>query len=147
MLDMLAKLCIAWPKRWNGYVLPGYWIKRTLPDPTPPNNMMPVELLFGRKPRISLNTLVSQVDATETSGGLDNFEESIRQNLREVRLALEKRHQSKANVRLKANNKIARESAGTVAQTGDLILVKESSSNIERNGSGSKLEHKRWTAP
>ena len=30
---------------------------------------------------------------------------------------------------------------------GDLVLVKESSSNIERNGSGGKLEHERWTGP
>ena len=73
--------------------------------------------------------------------------ESRRQNFREVRLASEKRHQSKINARLKANYKITRESAGTVAQTGDLVLVKESSSNVERNGSGGKLEHERGTGP
>ena len=68
-----------------------------------------------RKSRISLNTLVPQIDATDRFGGLDNFVESRRQNFREVRLALEKRHQSEANARLKANNKILRVSAGTVA--------------------------------
>ncbi|CAN0462378.1 unnamed protein product, partial [Ascophyllum nodosum] len=66
---------------------------------------------------------------------------------REVRLALEKRHQNKVNARLKANEKISRESAGTGGASGDLVLVKESSSNIERNGSGGKLEHERWTGP
>ena len=147
MLDMLAELCIAWPKRWDEYVAPACWIKRTLPDPTLPNNMTPFELLFGRKPRISLDTLVPQIDATDVSGGLDSFVESRRQNFREVRLALEKRHQNKVNARLKANEKISRESAGTGAQVGDLVLVKESSSNIERNGSGGKLEHERWTGP
>ena len=145
MLDMLAELCIAWPKRWDEYVAPACWIKRTLPDPTIPNNMTPFELLFGRKPRISLDTLVPQIDATDISGGLDSFVESRRQNFREARLALEKRHQNKVNARLKANEKISRESAGTGAQVGDLVLVKESSSNIERNGSGGKLEHERWT--
>ena len=109
--------------------------------------MTPFELLFGRKPRIPLDTFVPQIDATDRSGGLDNFVESRRQNFREVRLTLEKRHQSKVNARLKANNKITRESAGTVSQTGDLVLVKESSSNVERNGSGGKLEHERWTGP
>ena len=49
--------------------------------------------------------------------------------------------------RLKANEKITRKSAGTGAQAGDLVLVKESSSNIERNGSGGKLEHERWASP
>ena len=73
--------------------------------------------------------------------------ESRRQNFREVRLALEKRHQNKVNARLKANENISRESAGTGAQVGDLVLVKESSSNIERNGTGGKLEHERWTGP
>ena len=73
--------------------------------------------------------------------------ESRRQNLRKVRLVLVKRHQSKANALPKANNRIIRESEGTVAQTGGLVLVKESSSNVERNGSGGKLEHERGTSP
>ena len=113
MLDMLAELYITWPKRWDEYVVPACWIKRTLPDPTLPNNMTPFEVLFGRKPRISLDTLVPQIDATDRSGRLDSFVESRRQNFREVWLALEKRHQSKVNARLKANEKITRESAGT----------------------------------
>ena len=107
--------------------------------------MTPFELLFGRKPRISLDTLVPQIYTTDKSGGLDNFGESRRRNFGEVRLALEKRHQSKVNARLKANNKISRGSAGAVAQTGDLVLVKESSSYVERNRSGGKFEHERWT--
>ena len=73
--------------------------------------------------------------------------ESRRQHFREVRLVLEKRHQSKINAPLKANDKIIRESAGTVAQTGDLVLVRESRSNVGRNGSGGKLEHERGTGP
>ena len=59
----------------------------------------------AQKPRIFLDTLVPQIDASERSGGLDNFVESRRQNFRKVRRALEKRHQSKANARRKANNK------------------------------------------
>ena len=147
MLDMLAELCTAWPKRWDEYVAPACWIKRTLPDPILPNNMTPFELLFGRKRHISLDTLVPQIDTTDRSGGLDSSVESRRQNLREVRLALEKRHQSKVNARLKANEKVTRESAGPGAPARDLVLVKESGSNIERNGSVGKLEHERWTGP
>ena len=77
-----------------------------------------------RKPRVPLDTLVPQIDGTDRSGGLDNFVESRRQNFREVRPVPVKRHQSKANARPKANNKIIRGSAGTVAQTGDLVSVK-----------------------
>ena len=147
MLNMLAELCIAWSKRWDQHVSPACWIKRTLPDPTTPNNMTPFELLFGRKPRISPDIFVPLMDATDWSVGLDGFVENRRQIFREVRQALETRHQSKVNTQLKANNKITRESAGTVAQTGDLVLVKESSSNIEWDGSGGKLKHERWTGP
>ena len=80
----------------------------------------------------------------DRTGGLDTFVENRRQNIREVRLAQEKCHQSKMKSRSKANIKTARESAGTVAQTGDLIFVKGSDSNIDRNGRGGKLEHERW---
>ena len=110
-------------------------------------NIKPFELLFGRKPCISLDTIVPQIDTTDRSRGLDNFVESRRQSFREVRLALERHHQSKIKARLKANNKITRESAGTAAQTGDIVLVKESSSNIEHNGSGGKLKRERRTGP
>ena len=66
----------------------------------------PFELLFGHKPRISLDTRRTQ-------------------NFRKVRLALDKRHQNKVKTRLKANNRITRESGGTVVvQIGDLVLVK-----------------------
>ena len=109
--------------------------------------MTPLEPRFGRKLCIFLDTLVLQIDVTERSEGLDKFLESRRQNFRKVRLALEKRHQSKVKARLKANNKITKESAGTVAQTGGLVLVEESSSNVERNGRGGKLEHERWMGP
>ena len=101
-----------------------------------------------RKPRIPLDTLMPQIDGTARSGGLDNFVESRRQNFREVRPVPVKHHQNKANARPKANNKIGRESAETVAQTGDLVFVKESSSsNVERNGSSDKFEHELGTSP
>ena len=61
----------------------------------------------------------------------------------EVRPVPVKRHQSKANARSKTKQQNNRESAGTVAQTGNLVLAKESSSNVERNGSSGKLEHER----
>ena len=148
MFDMLAKVCIAWPKRWGEYVSPACWIKRTLPEVTLPRNVTPFELLFDRKPRISIHTLVPQIDATNRSEGLDNFVENRRLNFWEERLALDKRHQSKDKSRQKAKRKITRESAGTVAQTSDLIvLVRKSGSNVERNGYGGKLEHERWTGP
>ena len=96
MLDMLAELSVAWPKRWDKHVSLAFWIKRTLPDPTLSNNITLLEPLLGRKLRLSLDTLVPQIDDTARTGGLDNFVERRRQSFREVRLTLQKRHQSKA---------------------------------------------------
>ena len=102
---------------------------------------------WGSKTRIPLDTLVPQIDATDRLGRLDNFVESRRQNFREVRPVPVKHHQSKANARPKSKQQNNRESAGTVAQTGNIALAKESSSNVERNGSGGKLEHERGMGP
>ena len=62
MLDIVEELCVAWPKRWDEYLSPACWIKRTLLDPTLPNNMTTFELLVGRKSRVSLDTFAPQID-------------------------------------------------------------------------------------
>ena len=147
MQEVLAELCTAWPDRWDEYVSPACWIKRTLPDPTLPSSMTPFELLFGRSPRTSLDTLVPRLDDTESTRGLENFVERRRQNLREVRLALEKRHETKVVARRRANARISRPSAGVRAETGDLVLVREADSTTYREGLGKKLLHEKWTGP
>ena len=60
---------------------------------------------------------------TDRTGRLDDFVESRRQNFREVRLALGKRHQNKAKFRQMANNGFLRGMAGILARTDDLVLV------------------------
>ena len=57
---------------------------------------------LGLEARIPLDTLVPQIDATDRSGGLDNFVESRRQNFKEIRPVPVKSHQSKANARPKS---------------------------------------------
>ena len=58
LLDILSELCRPWTHGWDEYISPALWAKRTLPDVSLPSNMSPFELLFGRKPRTSLDTLV-----------------------------------------------------------------------------------------
>ena len=82
--ELLAELCRSRPERWDEYVSPAIWIKRTSPDVSLPSNMTPFELLFGRKPRTSSDSLVPLSAETEQSGGLDNFVERRKQSLREV---------------------------------------------------------------
>ena len=145
--DLLAELCRSWPDRWDEYVSPAMWIKRTLPDTSLPSTMTPFELLFGRKPRTSLDSLVPLTDEMDQERGLDNFVERRKQNLREVRLALEKRHELRVAARAKANASIERSSAGVGVVKDSLVLVRESESSRHRDYRGRKLQHDLYTGP
>ena len=145
--ELLAELCRSWPERWDEYVSPAIWIQRTLPDVSLSSHMTPFELLFGRRPRTSLDTLVPLADETGQSGGLDNFVERRKQNLREVRLALEKRHNQRVTARAHANATISRPSAGALVEKGSLVLVCESESSRHRDNRGRKLQHDHYTGP
>ena len=85
---MSAELCRAWPDRWDEYVAPAFWIKRTLPESSIPSKMTAFELLFGRKPRASLDSLVPLLDDIIQPDSLDNFVEQRKQKLLEVRKSL-----------------------------------------------------------
>ena len=112
-----------------------------------PSNMTPFELLFGRKPRTSLDSLVPLSAETEQTDGLDNFEERRKQNLREVRLALEKQHKLRVTARARANASISRPSAGVALKKGSLVLVRESESSRHPDNRGRKLQHDHYTGP
>jgi len=144
---MLAELCKVWPDRWDEYVSPALWVKRTLPDAAMPSNMSPFELLFGRPPRTSLDTLVPTSGMTDNTRGLDNFVEQRRQNMLEVRHAMEKRNELRMVAREKANASISRPSAGVSADRGDLVLVRTPASLRHRDRRGMKLQHDLYTGP
>ena len=73
--EILAELCKAWPGRWDEYVALACWIKRTLPDSSLQSKMTAFELLFGRKPRTPLDSLVPLLDGAAQGTSLDNFVE------------------------------------------------------------------------
>ena len=145
--ELLPKLCRSWPDRWDEYVSPAMWIKRTLPDTSLSSTMTPFELLFGRKPRTSLDSLVPLTDEMDQERGLDNFVERRKQNLRDVRLALEKRHELRVAARAKANASIERSSAGVGVVKDSLVLLRESESSRHRDHRGRKLQHELYTGP
>ena len=145
--ELLAELCRSWPERWDEYVSPAIWIKSTLPDVALPSNMTPCELLFGREPRTSLDSLVHLSAETEQSGVLNNFVERRKHDLREVRLALEKQHKLRVTARARANASISRPSAGVALEKGSLVLVRESESSKHRDNRGRKLQDDLYTGP
>ena len=122
-------------------------MKRTLPDTSLPSNMSPFELLFGRPPRTSLDTLVPLSGETENTRGLDNFVEQRRQNMLEVRQAMERRNELRMEARATANATISRPSAGVSADRGSLVLVRTPASLRHRDRHGMKLQHDVYTGP
>ena len=67
--------------------------------------------------------------------------------MREVRLALEKRHSYKVAARERANQSISRSSPGLSVEPGSLVLVRESESSRHRDKRGMKLQHELYTGP
>lgn len=109
--------------------------------------MTPFELLFARPPRTSLDSLVPTAEAADAAGGLDNFVERKKQNMLEVRLALEKSHDLRVSARARANQTIERSSAGVAVKKGNMVLVRETTSTRHRDSRGRKLQHDVYTGP
>ena len=102
MQDVL-EMCNTWPTRWDEYVAPACWIKRTMPGSSLPSAMTPFQLLFDRSPRNAFDVLVPQMNATEITNGLTNLIENRRHNMREVAEALKKIHESRVTTRQSRN--------------------------------------------
>ena len=118
-----------------------------MPDSSLPSTMTPFQPLFGRSTRTTLDMLVPQMDDTEATGGLSNFIESRRHNMREVAEALKKLHEDKGVARQRHNAGISRPAARVNVAVGDLVLARESDSALFRQEMGSKLVHEKWTGP
>ncbi|CAB1096027.1 unnamed protein product [Ectocarpus sp. CCAP 1310/34] len=145
--ELLAELCRSWPDRWDDYLYPSIWIKLTLPDTVLPSHMTPFELLFGRKPGTTLDSLVPLTDETGAEGGLDNFVERRKQNLREVRMVLERWHELRVAARAKANATFEKSSAGVAVGRNSLVLIRETESRRHRDRRERKLQHDLYTGP
>ena len=143
--EMLAELCRAWPDRWDEYVAPACWIKRILPDLSLPTKMTAFELLFGRNPRTSLDSLVPLLDDATQPGNLDDFVEQREQNCLEVRKVLGRRQAMRVAARKRVNAIINRSPLGVTTKAGHLVLVRKASTTRSREGCGNKLHHEKYT--
>ena len=144
---MLSKLRKAWPDSWNEHVAPACWIKRDLPESSLPSKMMSSELLFSRKPRASLDSLVPLLDDAKQLGNLDHFVEQRSRNLLEVRKGLEQRYDVRVATRKRVNATKNRSSIGVAAKAGNLVLVEEAGSTRNRERCGNKLHDEKYTDP
>ena len=81
-------------------------------------------MLFGRPPRTPLDSLVPLEGEPDTAIRFNNFVERRKQDMREVRLALEKRHSYRAAAKEEGEPVCFADVAGRVGGTGSLVLVR-----------------------
>ena len=122
-------------------------LKRTLPDLWLPSKITSFELLFSRKPRASLDSLVPLLDDAKQPGNLDNFVEQRKHKLVEVRKGLERRHAVRVATRKRVNATKNHSSIGVAVKAGNLDLVEEAGSTRNREGCGNKLHDEKYTTP
>ena len=144
--DMQTELCRAWPHRWGECVAPACWINRNLPDSSLPSKMTAFELLFGRKPRMFLDSLVPLLEDATQPGSLDNFQEQRKQNLTQVRKVLERRQAMRVAARECVNTTIICSSIGVTAKQ-ETWCVREVRSTRSREECGNKLHHEENIGP
>lgn len=46
--ELLAELCIAWPRRWDEYMAVATWVHWVEPDESLPDNTSSYKMLFDR---------------------------------------------------------------------------------------------------
>lgn len=142
--EALPHLCAAWPRRWDNYLPLGNLDPPRHVGRIPSWGGLPYRILFGWEPR-------SHVDAT--SPGLDGasfgqeMERTVQDQRRMTREILDKRQEAQNKQRERHNARLDRESPGTHAAVGDLVLVKEPSGVWHRDGQHPKLAHDHYTSP
>lgn len=139
LLDIISELCVSWLNRWDEYVSPAIWTKRTLPDISLSSNMSLIKLPFGRKPCRSRDSFAPISDEAEIIGELNNFVGQHEQNMREVCLGLVTHESARSAARVSGNATISWPSAGVSITPGNLAAVRESESTIHRDGRRRKL--------
>ena len=148
--EALGELCKTWSRRWDKYVQPALWIHRTTPDLCLPGKPTPFRLFFGRDVRTQLDATHPKIDGGYFRGEMHSYVADKRQAYKEVRdvpMALSKRHEDMQKSRESRVAEIGRTSVGTRVVVGDEVLVKEAESVMVREGIHHKLAHEHWTGP
>ena len=125
--EALGELCKTWPRRWKEYVPPAMWTHRTTPDLSLPGKPTPYRLFFGRDVRTQLDATHPEIDGGDFNGGMHSYVADKRQaykKVRDVRMALSKRHDDRQKSRESRVGEIIRTSVGTRIVVGDKVLVK-----------------------
>ena len=100
-------------------------------------------LFFGRDARTQLDATHPEIDGGDFRGGMHSYVADKRQaykEVRDVRMALSKRHEGRQKSRESRNAEIGRTSVGTRV-VGNKVLVKEAEFVMAREGIHHKLAH------
>lgn len=144
MQNLLQKMSFARPERRDVYASPQCYVLHTFLDPSLHAKSSPFEVLFRRKSRTTLHTLVPRIDS-EQSERSDAFFEQRGQILGELRQAIDGGAIDTVASWRVANATIVRSTTGVASKPGDLVLIKKEDSTVHRGNIKSKLEHERGT--
>ena len=148
--EALGELCKTWLRRCDEYVQPALWIHRTSPDLCLPGKPTPFRLFFDRHARTQIDARHPDIDGGDFRGGMHSDVADKRQaykEVRDVRMALSKRHQDRQKSRESRDAEIGRTTVGTHFVVGGKVLVKEAESVMAREGIHHNLAHEHWTGP
>ena len=143
--EALGELCKTWSRRWDEYVQPALWIHRTTLNLRLTGKPTPCRSAFGRDARTQLDATHPEIDGGDFRGGMHRYVADKCQaykKVRDVRVALMKRHEDRQKSRESRNADIGQTSVGTRVVVGDKVLAKEAESVIARVGIHHKLAHK-----
>ena len=145
--EALGELCKTWPRRWDEYVQPALWIHRTTPDLRLLGKPTPFRLFFGRDARTQLDATHAEINGGDFRCEMHSYVADKGQaytKVRDVRVALLKRHEDRQKSRESRNNEKGRTSVGARVVGGN-VLVKEAESVMARGGIQHKLADGHWT--
>ena len=140
----IEELCKIWPRRWDKYVQPALWIHRIATNVRLPGEPTPFRLFVGRDARTQLDASHPEIDGGDFRGGMHSYVADKRQaykEVRDVRMALSKRHEDRKKNSKSRNAEIGCTSVGTRVVVGDKVLVMEAESVMAREGIHHKLAH------
>ena len=90
--EVLAQLCISWPRRWDDFVPVATWIHRVTPDESLPGGASPYRILFGREPRSHIDAMTQALDGDSFGQGL---ERTVTDQQRMTQEILRQRHEAR----------------------------------------------------
>ena len=132
------------------HVQPALWIYRTSPGVNLPGNPTPFRRIFRRDARTQLDATHPEIDGGDFRGGMNSYvadKSQAYKEVRDVRVAILKKHEDRQKSRESRKAEIGRTSVGARVVVEDKVLVKEAESVMARERIHQNQANENWTGP